>query len=806
MITRHPASLSGGTAAGLTFGCLFAAAFRGIFSPDEGKRIVKNAEKPSIIIIMDDEEGKKETRGSPSAPAVHELPLDTKLLSDAVIELNISRKNVGIYPPGHIQITKSIDRAYEILLRMFEVRPEMTLGVAKDTLLVGQDYLDQKNPVYRDFALSLNQQGIAAVTFVQGLGKEELVRFHRILTTKPEEIRAAGGTGKVMSDADIPHIRIQVIDYGNFQVTEEQEIIRTHARRGDEKPGIGVWQDFVSHLVAGTLAAPGQGVSLKDASDINPAELARLLNERKLDAGAAIQSYDRIISDHVRTRAEKKQPTTDQSAALAKLNSLVKNLHPELRRQFLSSAFQHVSSPASAAGAEELLGDLPETMVIEMLSQASEEGRQISPTLAGLIQKMSRIGDTVHQGPRPERTGTVQDRQAPAISPEHLEKLFDRESYEQYVTTDYDATLKHLTEHITPAGVTTAEGFSPAEYTESLNDDLLDFQIGRALLAFMEEEIEADDYREFCGKLVTVVPGLLDSGNFALLLDVLETLRRQGREKAHPDVRALAEESLKIFVDPEFTAKAVIEFDRWARTKGREAAGFLLALGPQTVPKLLDIYAEDESPGGRRILFDLLCNFGKAAISEAQKRLRDPRPYYVRNLVMLIRWAGSQAAVPHIKPLLRHPDPKVRMEAVAALLRFKDTEAVPLLREALRSKDPDIASQAVFIAGQYRVAVVTVDLVSMVKKVILFDTDYTVNEEIIRALGEIGDPTAVPELERLARASWTLYPERLSRMKVALFESLSRYPKESIAGLLKAGERLNDDRIKRACRKFRERK
>jgi hypothetical protein len=755
---------------------------------------------------MSEEEVKKETPSSQTPPVVRELPLDTRLLSDAVIELNISRKNVGIYPPGHIQITKSIDRAYEILLRMFEVRPEMTLGVAKDTLLVGQDYLDQKNPVYRDFALSLNQQEIAAVTFVQGLGKDELVRFHRLLTTKPEEIRAAGGIGKVMADADIPHIRIHAIDYKSFQVTEEQEIMRPHATRGGEKPDAGVWQDFVSHLVSGTLAAQGQGVSLKDAGEIDPSELARLLNERKLDAGPAIQSYDRIISDHMRTVSESKQPTKEQSAILGKLNNLVKNLHPELRRQFLSAAFQQVSSHSSVAGAEEVLGDLSDDMVIEMLSHASEAGKQISPTLAGLVQKMSRIGGAVHEGPRPARTGDVQQQQAPVISPEHMEKLFDRESYEQYVSADYDATLKHLADHVTPAGVSMVEGFSAAEYTDSLNDDLLDFQIGRALLAFMEENIEEEDYREFCRKLATVVPGLLDSGNFALLLDVLETLRRQNREKPKAELRALAEEALNIFAGPEFIAKAVMAFNSWARTKGREAAGFLLALGPGTVPKLLDIYAEDESPGGRRIMFDLLCNFGQAAVSEAQKRLHDPRPYYIRNLIMLIRWAGNKAAVPHIKPLLRHPDPKVRMEAVAALLRFKDPEAVPLLRESLRSKDPDIASQAVFLAGQYRVAGVTDDIVSLLKKVVLFETNYAVNEEIIKALGEIGDPCAVPELEKLARASWTLHPQSLSRMKIALFESLARYPKESIAGLLKIGERTDDDRIKRACRKLMERK
>ena len=171
--------------------------------------------------------------------------LDARLLNEAVIELNISRKNVGIYPPGHVQITNSIDRAFAILQRLFDIRSEMTLGIAKDTLLIGQDYLDQKNPVYRDFALSLNQQGIAAVTFVKGLDRDELVRFHRIITTKPEDIRDAGGIGSVLSNADIPHVRVQVIDYSSLHVTEEQEISRPTVSKGEHTAVNLVSQDGI---------------------------------------------------------------------------------------------------------------------------------------------------------------------------------------------------------------------------------------------------------------------------------------------------------------------------------------------------------------------------------------------------------------------------------------------------------------------------------------------------------------------------------------------------------------------------------
>jgi hypothetical protein len=747
----------------------------------------------------------KETKAQPQPPEVtpsaRELPLDTRLLSEAVIELNISRKNVGIYPPGHIQITKSIDRAYDILQKLFEIRAEMTLGVAKDTLLVGKDYLDPKNPVYRDFALAMNQQGIAAVTFQRGLEKEELIRFHRVLTTKPEGIRAAGGIEKVMSDSAVQHIRAVAIDYRSFHVTEEQEILRPQGKAAG-KADVDVWQDFVSHLSAGTLAGPGEGVSLKDAAEIDPAELARLLNERKLDPGAAVESYDRIISSYVRGAAEKRQLTHEQSKTLASLNTLLKDLNPELRKQFLSVALNRVSSSASPAAAEELAGGFSDDIVIEMLSQANAEGRQISPTLTGLVGKLAKAqsesgapAETPRVGGKPGGSGLS----VPVVLPEQMHKLFDREKYEEYVPAEYDAMLRQMTE-----GVIVAAGdFDLAAHEKTLEDSYVDFQIGRAILAFMEENLEEEDYKEISSKLLGIVPGFLETGNFELLFDISETLRRHAADKP-VGIRGIAEEARKIFSDPEFIQKALQAFESWMREKGQEAAGLIQSLGPEVVPGLMDIFSRDGSVGGRRVLFNLLCLFGEPAVREAHKRLRDPRVYYVRNLLIFLRRAGAPSSLPHVKPLLKHADQVIRMEALSTLLKFKDTGSVKLLRDAIHSDDPDVSSQAVSLAGQYRVSAVTDDILARIKRVILFETDYGWNEEIIRALGELGDPKAVPELEKLARAAWSLHPQSLIRMKETLYETLGRYPLPSITRLLKYGEGLNNDKIKRACRKLSE--
>jgi len=748
---------------------------------------------------MADEQKQPASRPAAQPEQKRELPLDTRMLSDAVIELNISRKNVSIYPPGHAQIAKSIDRAFEVLLKLFEVRKEITLGVAKDTLFVGKDYLDRSNPVYRDFALSLSGQGIAAVTFSKGIDRPELERFHRILTTKPEDITRLGGIAKVVANAGMPNIRVVPVDYGSLHVTEEQEISHAHARPAVEE-GPGLWGDFVSSLSEGTIAVPGrdQGISLKDAEQVDPAELARLLNERKLDPGAALKSYDRIISSHLRVRSEQRRLSRGQSESLHSLSGLLKDLHPDLRKQFLAVTFDRTAD-ASPAVTEEIMGGLTDDMIIEMLKQASAEGREISPTLTGLLSKLSSAGtETQAQG-----TATPSAAAHGAMTQEQVQSLFKREQYETYVSNEYEDTLRRLGSG--KASVAVPAGTFPIdEYVASMTEEKLDYQIGRVLLGFIDEKIEDDDYGEFLKKIVSNIPELVRTEQFSLLHDSFETLRLHSREKKSLGIRAMVDVALRGFRSPEFIASVCDAFSICSdRDKARAAGRFLLALGQDAIPPLFDLYARDTAAGGRRAVFDLLCSIGHPAVEEAVRRLGDPRPYYVRNLVMLIRWGWDGSVTPSLRPLLRHADPQVRLEAIAALLRFRDTAAVPALRAAILSQDPDESAQAAVLAGQFRVSDVVDALAGRLKKAILFESDYRDNEELIRVLGEIGDPHAVPELERLAKGGWPLFPKSRARMKATIFESLGRFPRGSIDGLLAIGERSDDPRVLRACQKLR---
>ena len=62
------------------------------------------------------------------------VPGDVRLLSDAIIELNISRRNVSIYPPNHTSVERSLSQSFELMEKLFQLRPDIILKLTKEVL------------------------------------------------------------------------------------------------------------------------------------------------------------------------------------------------------------------------------------------------------------------------------------------------------------------------------------------------------------------------------------------------------------------------------------------------------------------------------------------------------------------------------------------------------------------------------------------------------------------------------------------------------------------------------------------------
>ena len=142
------------------------------------------------------------------------------------------------------------------------------------------------------------------------------------------------------------------------------------------------------------------------------------------------------------------------------------------------------------------------------------------------------------------------------------------------------------------------------------------------------------------------------------------------------------------------------------------------------------------------------------------------------------------------------------MEVLVALLEFDDGWGPHYLRKWIQSDRADIASRAVAMAAEYKVRDIVPDLLAMLKTRVIFKSDFQKNEEIIEALGQIGDTAAIPTLVKLAKSAGFFHQKAHLHMKHVLFTSLQGYPFDAVSSILKIGQNSKEKSIRDACCKI----
>ena len=213
------------------------------------------------------------------------------------------------------------------MARLLEFREKITLGIARDVIVVEKYHLDKKNPVYRDYAKSLFQLGIATLTIDRNLAEEEFLKFNAILGLNRERLKDQGGLPSILQDSGFNHLEIQLIDYGLFQVSEALQKPADVPEGKSEKEG-SLWEDFIQGLLEGTVADEDIFAILNAGMD--PAALARVLNQKSSSAeDQAELQYEQVIVSYIRHVFEKEKSTPKRTKASASIERFC----PEPRSQ-----------------------------------------------------------------------------------------------------------------------------------------------------------------------------------------------------------------------------------------------------------------------------------------------------------------------------------------------------------------------------------------------------------------------------------------------------------------------------------------
>lgn len=75
------------------------------------------------------------------------------------------------------------------------------------------------------------------------------------------------------------------------------------------------------------------------------------------------------------------------------MDLLPQELNPKLKKQFLSSTYNQLSSAGENEATKNVLTDFSEQAVLDMLRQANKDGEEISPSLMNLVYKITSAQD-----------------------------------------------------------------------------------------------------------------------------------------------------------------------------------------------------------------------------------------------------------------------------------------------------------------------------------------------------------------------------------------------------------------------------
>lgn len=713
--------------------------------------------------------------------------LDTQLLSDFIYAMNIARRQVASYPQGHPMITSAAERLLALLDKVLEFRPEVTLGIARDTLVLDGKQLDPTNPVYRDFAINLFNSRIATLTIQAGVTSDEVRHFFELLSYPKERIESAGGLNALLVANGIRSFRAQDIDYRAFHATEVESLNAPKMLVGNDESAV-LWKAFVNGIVHGTIDP--NGVLQLPQEEFDPSLLAEVLNrEQEAGTGRVTGTYDQAITDFLKKSDRQQINIQARQELFDRLGKLIEQLSPELRRRFLNSTLQGLSvHPDQAVQA---LANWSQSTIADALEQVEAGQLQVPRILMDILGKLG--GQSKSTGSERKLVAAVpRTNEQTAVL---LNRLFRDGGIEGYVPDNYADALAVL------ASADVETSLDPGQVDsllETLSGHALERQFCAIILDLLEQDIEAGSDEIVARNLEELVYYFLGTGDFISLMGIHDHLSRQ-RENPRALSITSVDKTLNIFAGEKFFSLVLDGLDNWGKEQNFAIQEMIGKVGLPFVAPLLDRLATEEAMSRRRLYMECVKRIGPRSFDSIVERLGDSRWYLIRNLVILLREINDPEALRPLSHLFGHPHPKVQLEVIRTCLHFNDPRADRYLLRELGQSDPNVLLGIVRLAATSRNRDVVRRLTELLNTRSNSGEDLVVKSTIISTLAEMSNVEALPGLAAFIESRNLFTTKPLLRLKLEAVTSLARYAGPEVNDLLARLQKKSSGEIAQAA-------
>jgi len=618
-------------------------------------------------------------------------------LADFLIELSIALHKHAMYPEGHPSLAPAaagVTRRAELLL---EDRTTLSLGVARQQLVIEGVATDPKHPVLAELAARLHRHHLGAVTFRRGVETAEVASVLKTLAVDAERSGQPLGLGAPERLRAWAHAQLHPLTYERLELVEEDAPASERGARAAQ-----LWVGLAR------AALTAQAGNDDQPTPTEPAVIARAIDEHPRTDAAA---YDQVIVGYLLQIAEelKTAGSADAVALRRRTSRLIRALKPETLRRLVDMGgdftqrrkFVHDATDGMAVDA-----------VLEIVRAAADSSHQtISHSLVRMLSKLAAHAEGGAPEVRPQADAALRDQ---------VRRLLEGWTLTDPNPDAYGAALQRM------ARAAPARAATGGEYATEPD-------------RIVAMALEVDTVN---AHVLGAADRVAQEGRLGQLLDALAEVPESQGAASQVWARLATADVVR-----QLAMREPVDFKTLERLVPRVG---LLAAAP-----LLDALAAAEARGVRRGLLAQLARMGPEIAPVVIPRLEDSRWYVTRNMLALLEDLSPLPPGFSAAAYLRHADARVRWQAVKVQVKLPAArdEALAL---GLQDHDPRTLRLALGLAVALQScpdSAVPVLAGRATERALPPD----VRTLAVRALGHARAPAALTTLLRLASTGRTLF-------------------------------------------------
>ena len=247
-------------------------------------------------------------------------------------------------------------------------------------------------------------------------------------------------------------------------------------------------------------------------------------------------------------------------------------------------------------------------------------------------------------------------------------------------------------------------------------------------------------------------------------------------------------------VDAEVAGQLVLRLGRLQveEERGRLIQAYAI-LGDSVAKAMASVLSETEDRMARKIYVEALGAFGTAGANAVEQMMQDSRWFVVRNGVAVLGATGGPNAVELLTSSLANEHAGVRRGTVRSLAKIGTENAGLLVFSMLGDSDPEVRAEAARAVAVLKPERAFKSLMEIVKQ---GDEDEVI-EQVLRALGALGDASAVPEIEKRLKGS--MFSKPSNGVRIAGLSALAMIGTPHAVSLVEKARNDKDTEISSAA-------